>query len=363
MTIKQGTTLEGELASATLKALRSSYRELNHRFFGDALRAPVLRLNDSSKIRLGSWDPIHRSIEISSRLIIEHGWGSAIEVLKHEMAHQFVHEILIGVDEPTHGAVFQKVCRERGIDSRASGRPTSGDARHPVLDRVRKLLSLAQSPNEHEAQSAMRLAQRLMLRHNIDQLSLERDAGYTYRQLGRTTGRVSEAESILGAILQEHFFVDVIWVYGFRPLEKKYGRVMEVCGRSENIELADYVYDFLSRTSERLWKEHKLAAGTHSNRDRRAFVAGVMSGFRDQLDQQKTQQAGSGLIWLGDPGLGQYFERRHPMIRTSHYYERAGDAARDTGHNAGSKIVLHRGLNSERKQQSPKQLNAGRPAS
>jgi hypothetical protein len=356
---KAGTALEGELASATLKALRASYREINDRFFGAVLRPPTLKLNDSSTIRLGSWDPTLRCIEISSPLLVEYGWGAAIEVLKHEMAHQFVHEVLFGPDEPMHGAVFQQVCRERGIDARASADPTAGDARHPVLDRIRKLLSLAQSPNEHEAQSATRLAQRLMLRHNIEQLSLDREEGYTHRQLGRTTGRVSEAESILGAILQEHFFVDVIWVYAFRPLEEKYGRVMEVCGRSENIELADYVHDFLTRMGERLWEEHKVTTGIRRNRDRRAFVAGVMSGFRDQLDEQKSEQVGGGLIWLGDPKLGDYFKRRHPMITTNRYYERAGDAARDTGRSAGSKIVLHRGITSSREGGSRKQLTPG----
>lgn len=352
--------LDAELATATLKALRSSYRDLNHTMFGDALRTPVLRLNDTSRVRVGSWDPKLRCIEISCQFLMEHGWGAAIEVLKHEMAHQFVHEVLVGVDEPAHGAAFQEVCRERGIDARANSEPTSGDANHPVLDRIRKLLSLAQSHNEHEAQSATRVAQRLMLQHNIDQLSVERSDGYAHRQLGRITGRVSEAESMLGTILQDHFFVDVIWVYAYRPLDKKYGRVMEVCGRSENIELADYVHDFVSRTAERLWKEHKLAAGVRSNRDRRAFVAGVMSGFREQLDKQKTQQTGSGLIWLGDPGLGKYFERRHPNVSTRRFYEGTGDLARDKGHHAGSKIVLHRGLNAERGRSRQMRLRAGR---
>jgi hypothetical protein len=350
-------TLDRDLATATLRALRESYRELNQNLFGGALRPPVLGLG-RSRTRLGEWDPTLRSIEISEPLLLQRGWGAAIEVLKHEMAHQFVHDAELGGDESPHGPTFRKICHERGIDARASGDPSDAAADHPILGRIRKLLSLAQSSNEHEAQSAARVAQRLMLRHNIDQLSVERSDGFASRQLGRTTGRTTEAERVLGTILQEHFFVDVIWVYGFRPLDGKYGRVMEVCGRCENVDLADYVHDFVSRTAERLWKEHRVAEGVRNNRDRRAFLAGVMTGFRDQLDKQKKRQVGSGLIWLGDPELHSFFARRHPSISVRSYHERASDPAREHGRRAGRGIVLHRGLNDARQSGRPKLLTS-----
>jgi len=354
--------LDRKLANATLRALRGSYAELNRTLFGGTLKPPTLSLG-ASTVELGRWDPRLRSIEISEPLLLDCGWAAAIEVLKHEMAHQYVHEALKGDEAPAHGGLFRKVCEDRGIDARAAGDPTVGNAEHPVLERIRKLLSLAQSPNEHEAQSAARVAQRLMLRHNIDQLSVERSDGYTSRQLGRTTGRTSEAERLLGTILQEHFFVDVIWVYGFRPRDAIHGRVMEVCGRAENVELADYVYDFLSRTADRLWKQHRAATKIGSNADRRAYVAGVMAGFRDQLGQQQKQQVESGLIWLGDPELSRYFERRHPSVSTRSYYERGSGPAREQGRRAGREIVLHRGVGGARTSGAVRQLGSGRSRS
>ena len=115
MTFEQRTPLETDLATATLKALQGSYRDLNHSLFGDALRPPVLKLNATSQVRVGRWDPEHRCIEISEQLILDRGFGAAIEVLKHEMAHQFVHEVLTDADESPHGKVFRSVCVERGI--------------------------------------------------------------------------------------------------------------------------------------------------------------------------------------------------------------------------------------------------------
>lgn len=351
--------LDAALANATLRALRASYGELNQTLFGGTLRSPNLVLG-VSRSELGRWDPHLRSIEISEPLLLDRGWGAAVEVLKHEMAHQFVSERLGGSGEPPHGALFRKVCEERGIDPRASGDPRDGDEAHPVLDRVRKLLSLAQSANEHEAQSAARVAQRLMLRHNIDQLEVERRDGYASRQLGRITGRTNEAERMLGSLLQDHFFVDVVWVYGYRPVDAIHGRVMEVCGRRENVELAHYVHDFLTRTADRLWLEHRAAARLPGNRHRRAFLAGVIAGFREQLDNQKVEQAENGLAWAGDPGLTSYFRRRHPSVSTRSYYEGDGDPAREHGRRVGRSIVLHRGVEATNSSGTQPQLPAGR---
>jgi len=356
---KEVETLTGELKTATLRALRVAYQELNELLFGSSLKIPVLGLSDAQQ-RLGYWDLENRSLEISRTLLLEKGWGAAVEVLKHEMAHQFVHEVLGNVDAPSHGAAFREVCDRRSIDGRAGGNVETGDALHPVLDRIRKLLSLAQSSNVHEAQSATRVAQRLMLKHNIDRLSAERQSGYASRQLGRVTGRVSESERLLGAILGDHFFVDVIWVYSYRPLVGKYGRVMEVCGARENLELADYVHHFVTMTAERFWREHKRAAGIRNDRQRRAYLAGVMSGFREQLDSQVKDQASHGLVWLGDPKLSQYFKRRHPRISTRSYDAQENTPTRAQGRQAGRKLVLHRGLHSKQGEGSARRQIAAR---
>src|SRR5690606_18958374 len=121
----------------------------------------------------GRWVAEERTIEISRKLLVDHGWGALVEVLKHEMAHQFVDEVLGLADEAAHGPAFRQVCAERGFDARASGVPNAAqsDAQSRVLERVAKLLALAESPNEHEAQAAMNAAQRLMLKYNLENIA------------------------------------------------------------------------------------------------------------------------------------------------------------------------------------------------
>src|SRR5690606_29070704 len=170
------------------------------------------------------------------------------------------------------GETFQRICRERGIDPAASGVPVaqSTPAESRVLERIAKLLALAESPNLNEAQAAMSAARRLMLKHNIAQATQASAGRYAFRHIGRPTGRRSPAERVLGVILSEHFFVEVIWVPVWRPLEGKRGSVIEACGTLENLEIAAYVYDFLLHTSERLWLEHKRARKIEGNADRQS---------------------------------------------------------------------------------------------
>jgi hypothetical protein len=245
--------------------------------------------------RLGRWLPALRTIELSRRLLLDHGWGVLEEVLKHEMAHQYVDEVL---------------------------------------------------PNEHEAQAAMSAAQRLMLKHNIEASVSGGSASYCFRHLGSPTGRVSEHERRLAMILDEFFFVQVIWVPVWRVLEAKRGSVLEVCGARDNVELAAYVYDFLLYTADALYRADRKRRGDRSHAARRKFLAGVMSGFHERLTQERRGSAAQGLVWVGDAELSGYFRRRRPHVRWARHSVSHGGEAYSRGQTAGRNIVLHRGVKS-----------------
>src|SRR5262249_12962391 len=161
-------------------------------------------------------------------------------------------------------------------------RETSGEEER-IIERIARLLALAESPNVHEAEAAMAVAQKLMLKHNLEGQKGRSMRGYAFRHLGKPPGRITEAERILAALLGRHFFVEGIWVPVYRPLEGKRASVLEVCGTPSNLEIADYVHHFLTVTAERLWADHKRAKRILGNRDRRTFLAGVMTGFADKL--------------------------------------------------------------------------------
>src|SRR5690606_8323854 len=101
------------------------------------------------------------------------------------------------------------------------------------------------------------------------------------------TARLQLYHRKLSHILVRYFFVEGIWIPVYRPREGKTGTVLEICGRPENLQMAEFVYDFLLRTTDRLWLEHKRAQGLRSNQNRRNFIAGALSGFEDKLRTQR----------------------------------------------------------------------------
>lgn len=350
MTRPHAERLTVELEVALLRALVAQYHDINAAHFRRKLKAPAIELSDTTA-RLGQYAHATRTISIARSLCLEQPWGVVVEVLKHEMAHQWVFEVLGVHDETSHGPAFRETCAKLGIDASAAGMPTAIAGAEPteterVLERVAKLLALAESSNVNEAQSAMNAAQRLMLKYNLDTEATRAAGGYGFRHLGRPSGRIHEHERILGNILGEHFFVEVIWVPVYRPLEQKRGSVLEICGSPANLEMAAYVHGFLLHTAEQLWSGHKRERAIRGDRDRRTYLAGVMSGFLEKLNAQRVQHRSEGLVWVADADLSAFYRRRHPHIQHARYAGTARTEAHAHGREAGKRIVLHRPVES-----------------
>src|SRR5690606_23924384 len=154
----------------------------------------------------------------------------------------------------------------------------------------------------------------------------------TFRHIGRPTGRRSAGERVLGLILSEPSFVEVIWVPVWRPLEGKRGNVVEACGTPENLEIAAYVYDCLTHTADRLWVEHKRARSIKKDPERQSFLYGVMRGFHSKLEAEARAAQAEGLVWVGDADLERYCRARHPYTRTSQLRVQGHGQAYRAGH-------------------------------
>ncbi|MCL2777598.1 MAG: SprT-like domain-containing protein [Polyangiaceae bacterium] len=348
-----GPVLTAKLEAALLREIVEQYRLLAQAYFKGALALPQFELV-MSRTHLGRWVDDTRTIELSRPLVLEESWGVVVEVLKHEMAHQYTSEVLGERQEAAHGPTFRAVCNKLGIDAAATGKPavrsteraedTSGSTHRKIGERIAHLLALAESPNVHEAEAAMLAAQRLLLKHNVMLQKAKLAQGYAFLHLGKPTGRTTEAERTLSLILGKHFFVEAIWVPVYRPLEGKRGSVLEICGTEENLEIAEYVHGYLVETAERLWNEHRKTHGIRSNRDRRTYLAGVMTGMNDKLSREAKSSKKAGLIWVADGDLASFFRKRHPHVRHMRYAGQKRTDAYAHGREAGRQIVLHKGI-------------------
>lgn len=373
------------LEAALLRRLAEEWYSINAIYFGSSLSSPLFRIVDGESF-LARWDPETRHIEFSRKHTIERPWPELMETLKHEVAHQFVGEVL-KADEAPHGPAFRSTCRRMGISSAATafshelggsgtlqgdGSPRAPHQRESdrTISRVKKLLALAQSPEQHEAEAAATAARKLMMRFNLQdsigsaeaaaKIELDSDGaqaeGHDVRFLGQPTGRVQEHERRLAAIIGTYYFVEIIWIPVYRPLEGKRGSVLEVCGSPANLEMAAYVYGFLREAAERLWLAHKRDHGITRNRDRLSFLAGVMKGFAGKLAQQDRELQAEGLVWVPNASAQEYHSRRHPFTRTVRHGGRPRNAAFAHGTEAGSELVVSRPMESGSTSDRPKAL-------
>jgi hypothetical protein len=335
--------LSAELEAALLRELREAWRTESWARFSSKLRMPTFELTNASST-LGRWARDRRTIELSRALVLGQAWPVVLEVLRHEMAHQFVDEALGIHDETAHGPAFGRVCEERGIDRRAAGVPEATDgADERVLEKVRRLLALAESPEKNEAEAAMRAARGLMLRYNLDALSAPRD--YVVRHLGDAMRRRDRVEREIVFVLTEHFFVRAILVPHYVPAAARRGWVWEISGTPANVAMAGHVWAFLHETAARLYRGDKKLLP--SGRARLAYMAGVVRGFGEKLEEETRRERGAGLVWVGDADLERFYRSRHPRT-TARGSAASGGAALALGKEKGRGVVLHRPMETGR---------------
>lgn len=336
-------TIAAHAEAALLHELASSWRRFNDDCFWRAMKPPTIGLGETGR-QLGAWRRKERSITLSRAFVATRPWGVVLEVLKHEMAHQYTDEILGIWDESAHGPAFRDVCARAGVDASATGLPVVEGPQGPearVLAKVQRLLALAESPNQHEAEAAMRAAHRLMLKHNIALAEARGVASYAFRQLGEIRKRFPAHEKVLAGLLGRHFFVQCVWVFAFDLEAGRSGRVLEIAGTPENLDIAEYVHGYLIETAERLWTHRPRGRHEHGT-ERGRFLSGVMVGFHEQLSKQARACAEEGLVWVGDADLDDYMGRRHPRLVSSRGPTLRATQAWQDGRNAGQKLVLHK---------------------
>ncbi len=326
---------------------------------------PSMEISDS-RTEWGVWDANFRTLKISSHLIREHSWDIVLQVLKHEMAHQMVTDIYRVNDG--HGEYFRAACERLGVSHEFRG--AKGNLRRPLadfrkqepasegsrmLEKVRKLLSLAQSQNENEAFLAMRKANELIEKYNIDRMEQNRASGYVYAVIHHKKKRIENYQRRICDILRDHFFVHVVYSRLFDAADCQSYKTIELLGTSENVVIAEYVYYFLMNQMEMLWKIHSRTNGR--SRNKRSYRLGLLRGLHDKLDaearerkacygeERALEKSMSALICGRDRHLETYKRMRFP--RLVNLYHQSATVDMDTfeaGMNDGKKLKIYKGI-------------------
>ncbi len=353
-----------------LYQLQSEYRQVCslHKI---SLRIPAFRISDS-RTSLGSWDAATRTIAISSTLISEYSWDAVINVLKHEMAHQYVHEYLGKSMEQPHGQAFSEACERMGVIYPFN--KATGDSPKVFIDRdrhecdpgynnkvnkVRKMLSLAGSANRHEAAAAMSKANIFIRKYNLERLERAEPSLYSYEIKNTGKKRLHIIERRVASLLMDYFYVDIVYSELFDAGKAENFRTIELLGSLENVSFASHVYDFLMQRVAFLWNNYRKKSGS-PGKLRKTYILGLLQGFREKLEREEKKQQGKGdfslnssnyntisaLVVAGDAGLSRFVAKRFPRL-CKVQYGIPGIHCTNTysaGRNEGKKITIHRAV-------------------
>lgn len=289
----------------------------------------------------GHFNSAYLQIALNRKLIYSAKDSVLRDILKHELAH-YLTFINYG-NVQAHGKEFHLICErfafpkevaEATMNLEESNLSKEGDLQSErILEKVKKLLSLAQSSNAHEAELATMKANDLLLRHNIEYSKNADEPIYLDRLLlrKRKDTKLSAIYSIL-----KHFIVKPVISMG------KESCCLEVSGTLTNVKLAGYVANFLDKELDFMWEEARKTHNLKGLQAKNSFFYGVAEGFDQKMKLAKmnySEEDRKALVVV-EKKLDfdtQMIYRRLGSSRSGH---RPDSEARGVGHEKGMNLTI-----------------------
>ena len=340
-----------------VEQLYNDYSTLSY-YYALKLKPVQIHIKSMAPSCLGQWDPARRIITLDESMIADFRWELVLEVLKHEMSHQYVTDNL--GDKDSHGESFRIACEKLRVAPWAQtprvllrqdleGLDTQSNLREDqitLLRKVKKLLSLAQSTNENEAALAMAKVQELCVQHNLDAyFEKTQQHNFAVRIINSQKKRTPSYWSWISSLLVEHYEVKVIQSFVFCAKQLHEQRTLEIIGLSHQVEIAEYVFWFLENNLKLWSKEKSLTKSSQKN----SYSIGVLEGFRKKLSSVRKQQndlTENALIKTNEINLQAHYLYLHPRLRknTTRISLDKNSRIYDDGFKKGLTLSINKGI-------------------
>jgi hypothetical protein len=210
-------------------------------------------------------------------------------VIRHELAHYFTF-INHGELFQPHPPEFKNFCQQLGWGEevyKASFCLEEGTEVYScpeesdILRKVKKLMALATSNNSHEAEQAMIKSQQLLLKHNIEgkYLCQNDEEKFYLKRILKQKRENAKMRSI--AQILETFFVTCVYHRGGDFI------YLEVLGTAVNLEIAEYVAQFLNNELDQLWHHAQDKYALKGMVAKNSFFLGIAKGYCDKIHALK----------------------------------------------------------------------------
>ncbi len=299
-----------------------------------------------SREKLGYYDPHNYQIGLNERLMWEPKEIVLQNILRHEMAH-YITMLLHGTNISPHGQEYLSFCHQHGwgtevsaarADLAESNAQIEGDlVTERLISKVKKLLELASSSNQYEAELATIKANQLIIQHNLDlrsRKSQDFEQATTFlKRILFSKQNSSKMRAIYEALTS--FQVALCFHHG------QDGVYLEAVGPYANVEMAQYVAQFLDREMELLWQQaREQNPQLRGLRSKNSFFAGIGHALVKKNRQAQKMSTLSHELIILEQDLQAHKERVYPRLRASFSNSKVDPTARALGKSAGEKLSI-----------------------
>jgi hypothetical protein len=212
---------------------------------------------------------------------------------------------------------------------------------NPIIEKIKKLLALANSSNEHEAALAASHAQRLLSAHNLAMADIE--AAHKPEKADKVEANVSKSLPKWVRILS----AGVSTAFDCQAVHYPSTGKMVFIGVGADVQIAAYTFTYLDRTARRLCANYMKfqvsdsLPNRHRELMRQSYYLGAVTTISQRLREQKQQTpitpgalvpVKAGLIKkaMGDIGPTRTVRSRKSYIN-SNAYNQGQDDGRQVG--------------------------------
>lgn len=210
-----------------------------------------------------------------------------------------------------------------------------------IIDKIKKLLSLATSDNQNEAELASKKAQELLIKHNLEKADIKEAPEYNEKR--EAYKRANPALKFIHPLLTEYYFV---YMYRHTSRSPFIDNEYVMVGTKENIEIAGYVRSFLLNSFKQLYKiENKKQNWKGKYRD--VFYYGLYEGLKEQLEAQRKAIDTEGALVPINEALVRHVESQHKLSHRRRHVNGSNEDARAAGQEAGRNLKISRGITTQ----------------
>lgn len=327
-------------------------RVCNSRFFDKqeyySYPIKIVIYNDQSK--LGYFDAGTYELGFHERLM-DCKTTQLHNIIRHEIAH-YMTFINHGPTDTPHGKEFKSFCESlnwhKDVFSATVCLEIDNDIpkESAILRKIQKLMALSTSSNCHESEQAMIKSQTLLLKYNLDESCIkdENDEKIFLKRILKQKKKDAKMQAI--AHILETFFVNTIY-------SKQTGSIcLEIVGSKVNVEIADYVANFLTVELDRLWLSAKKQYATLSGiTAKNSFFLGIAKGYCNKikfLKQSYESDFLNGLMVI-EKKLDQAKEMVYPRLSTFKSSGGYSPEASSLGQKMGNALSIHLGVSASAK--------------